>query len=143
VSSLPNFTYFKSAGIPCRFLSEVQLSVEESEALRLKDIDGLEQTECAVRMGVSDPTFQRILSSARKKVADALLNGKAIRIESGNFALSNIQMSCPKGHSWMMPIEAAGGISYSSCPICGDTNIRNNSFCIRLVKMNGKEETEK
>jgi uncharacterized protein len=90
VAAMPNVTYFKPAGIPLRFLSEVQLSVEEIEALRLKELEGLEQAEGASRMGVSRPTFQRILTSARQKSADALLNGKAIRIEGGNFQLAGL-----------------------------------------------------
>lgn len=94
VSALPGITYFKPAGIPLRFLTEVHLSVEQAEALRLKDLEGLEQTQAAVRMGVSRPTFQRVLVSARKMVADALLNGKAIRIEGGNFQVMPITICC-------------------------------------------------
>jgi predicted DNA-binding protein (UPF0251 family)/predicted Fe-Mo cluster-binding NifX family protein len=93
VSALPGITYFKPAGIPLRFLQEVHLSVEQAEALRLKDIEGLEQTQAAVRMGVSRPTFQRVLTAARKHVADALLNGKAIRIEGGNFQVLPVTLS--------------------------------------------------
>ena len=98
VSALPNVTYFKPAGIPLHFLNEIRLSVEEAEALRLKDLEGLEQSEGAVSMGVSRPTFQRVLSSARKKVSDALLNGKAIRIEGGSFQVINIGPDCHAGH---------------------------------------------
>jgi predicted DNA-binding protein (UPF0251 family)/predicted Fe-Mo cluster-binding NifX family protein len=94
VSALPGVTYFKPAGIPLRFLKEVHLSVEQAEALRLKDIEGLEQIQAAVRMGVSRPTFQRVLTSARKRVADALLNGKAIRIEGGNFQVVPVALCC-------------------------------------------------
>lgn len=99
VSSLPDVTYFKPAGIPCGFLSSVCLSVEEVEALRLKDLEGLDQVEGAVNMGVSRPTFQRILSSARKKVSDALLNGKAIKIEGGNFQINAQRVCCRKRHA--------------------------------------------
>lgn len=68
-----------------QFLQEVRLSLEEAEAIRLKDIEDLDQEQAALRMNVSRPTYQRVLESARKKVADALLNGKAIRIDGGNF----------------------------------------------------------
>src|SRR5208283_35994 len=88
VESLPQVTYFKPAGIPVRFLNEVQLKFEEAEALRLKELEGLEQEEGAARMFVSRATFQRILTSARKKTADAVLNGKAIRIEGGSYRLN-------------------------------------------------------
>jgi predicted DNA-binding protein (UPF0251 family) len=88
VAFLPEATYFKPAGIPLRVLNEVRLSVEEAEAIRLKDLEGLEQKECAQRMSVSRPTFQRVLASARQKIADVLLNGKAVRIEGGNFEMA-------------------------------------------------------
>jgi predicted DNA-binding protein (UPF0251 family)/predicted Fe-Mo cluster-binding NifX family protein len=96
VSALPGVTYFKPAGIPFRFLSEVRLSVEEAEALRLKELEGLEQLEGAMKMGISRPTFQRVLSAARKKVADAILNGKAIRIEGGSFQITSPDFGCSR-----------------------------------------------
>lgn len=72
-----------------RSLEEVALAVEEIEALRLKDLEGLDQTDAAVRMNVSRPTFQRILVKARGKVAEALFHGKAIRIGGGDFHVAN------------------------------------------------------
>jgi predicted DNA-binding protein (UPF0251 family) len=89
VAFMPGVTYFKPAGIPLRYLEEVRLSVEEVEALRLKELEGLEQVQGAQKMNISRQTFQRVLASARHKVADALLNGKAIRIEGGNFEIAN------------------------------------------------------
>lgn len=85
VEFLSNFTYFKPAGVPLRQLEEVNLFVEELEALRLKDNEGLDQEICAQKMGISRATFQRILSAARFKVTSALLEGKAIRVEGGHF----------------------------------------------------------
>jgi len=76
----PNVTYFKPQGIPMRFLEMVELTTEEAEALRLKNIKKLTQTECAKKMKTSQSTFQRILSSAYKKISEALINGKAIKI---------------------------------------------------------------
>jgi len=69
---VPGVTYFKPAGIPLRVLSEVCLTVEEAEAIRLKDAEGLQQEQGAERMNISRPTFQRVLGAARKKIADAL-----------------------------------------------------------------------
>jgi len=89
VAFLPSVTYFKPAGIPLRALDEVRLSVEEAEAIRLKDLEGLEQEQGAEKMNISRPTFQRVLASAREKIADALLHGKAIRIEGGNFEMTS------------------------------------------------------
>lgn len=88
VAFMPEVTYFKPAGIPLRVLEESRLSIEEVEAIRLKDLDGLEQEECAVKMNISRQTFQRVIGLARRNIADALLNGKAIRIEGGNFEMS-------------------------------------------------------
>ena len=53
--------------------------------MRLKDLESLEQEECAQKMKISQPTFHRLILSARKKIADAIINGKAIKIEGGNF----------------------------------------------------------
>ena len=77
----PQVNYFKPQGIPVRCLEVVQMSLEEMEALRLKNLEGLEQTEAAQKMNTSQSTFARILASANQKAADALINGKAIRIE--------------------------------------------------------------
>ncbi len=76
----PNVTYFKPQGIPMRNLELVELTGEELEALRLKNIKELEQTEAAQKMNTSQSTFQRILASAYKKITEALVEGKAIRI---------------------------------------------------------------
>jgi len=81
----PNITYFKPQGIPLRELAEVILLVDEFEAVRLKDLEGLEQEECAKKMNISQPTFHRLIISARKKVAEAIIHGKAIRIEGGSY----------------------------------------------------------
>ncbi len=80
-----DITYFKPAGVPLRNLEEIVLTHEEIEALRLKDVENLEQNECAKKMGISQPTFFRVIRNARKKSSDAIVNGKAIRIGGGNF----------------------------------------------------------
>jgi predicted DNA-binding protein (UPF0251 family) len=73
--------HFKPQGVPLRHLKVVDLSREELEALKLKDYDGLDQNQAAEKMATSQSTFQRILSSARKKVAESLVRGKALKIE--------------------------------------------------------------
>ncbi|NCO96509.1 MAG: hypothetical protein COY38_01690 [Candidatus Aenigmarchaeota archaeon CG_4_10_14_0_8_um_filter_37_24] len=83
----PNITYFKPAGVRMVDLQETVLAVDEYEAVRLKDLEGLEQEEAAKKMNISQPTFHRLVLSARKKIADALINGKAIRIEGGNYRI--------------------------------------------------------
>jgi len=87
----PNIHYFKPQGIPLSQLQVAEISLEEIEALRLKNIEGLDQMECAQKMKTSQSTFQRILSSANQKVSDALINGKAIKINQLNsFPTKNI-----------------------------------------------------
>lgn len=68
-------------------LEEVILNVDEFEAVRLKDLEGLEQEECAKKMNISQPTFHRLALSARKKIADGIVNGKALKIDGGNFKI--------------------------------------------------------
>lgn len=85
VAGIPEIAYFKPAGVRMIDLEEVVLTVDEFEALRLKDFEEIEQEEAAKKMAISQPTFHRLLLSSRKKVADALTNGKAIRIEGGHY----------------------------------------------------------
>jgi predicted DNA-binding protein (UPF0251 family) len=113
----PETQYFKPAGIPLRLLEEVCLSIEEAEAVRLKDLEGLEQEQGAERMNFSRPTFQRILASARLKIADVMLNGKAIRIEGGTYEITPRHYKCSTGHEWEVPFEkAAKGVGIT-CPV--------------------------
>ena len=121
VEFLPDTTYFKPAGIPLKNLEEVCMSIEEVEAIRLKDLEGLEQEAGAEKMNISRPTFQRILTSARRKVADAMLNGKAIKIDGGNFEMSWRRFRCNRGHEWELeiPVSALPEV----CPECHETSV--------------------
>ena len=85
VRAEPGVTYFKPRAVPLTELEEVVISVTEFEALRLADFKQLGQSACAKRMGVSQPTFNRTLKSAHLKMADAVINGKAIKIEGGTY----------------------------------------------------------
>ncbi|HWP95689.1 MAG TPA: DUF134 domain-containing protein [Syntrophomonadaceae bacterium] len=109
VETYPTITSFKPAGMPRSCLERIGLLVEELEAIRLKDHLGLEQEECAQKMQVSRPTFQRILMEARSKIADALINGKELQIEGGDYCLgtgpcrrqarrAERSISCPYAH---------------------------------------------
>jgi predicted DNA-binding protein (UPF0251 family) len=81
----PAFTAFKPAEGSDAALDEAVLTVDEFEAVRLKDLEGHDQSECAAMMDISQPTFHRLVISARKKIADALTHGKTIKIEGGNY----------------------------------------------------------
>lgn len=87
ISFLPNVTYFKPAGVIMAALEEVALGHDEVEAIRLKHLEGMDQELAAREMGVSQPTFHRLLASAHEKLAEAVINGKALRIEGGNVTL--------------------------------------------------------
>lgn len=87
IGFLPQVTYFKPAGIRMAELDEVVLQHDELEAIRLKDLLGESQEEAARKMNVSQPTFHRLLLSAHEKIAHAIVNGKALRIEGGNVAI--------------------------------------------------------
>lgn len=89
--------YYKPPGIPLRALEEVVLGVDEMEAIRLADAESLYQADAAEKMGVSRQTFGNIIKSAHQKIADALINGKAIKIEGGIVNLENQQLPCPGG----------------------------------------------
>jgi len=103
VNQTPQTEYFKPCGIPLKDLQEVSISVEGLEALRLADEEGLTASDAATCMRISRHTFGRILTKTRASVADALINGKALRIEGGTYKLlSPIPISKEK----KMPIIA-------------------------------------
>lgn len=129
VDMLPGSTYFKPRGIPVSSLEEVVLSVDEFEAIRLADYDGLYQGEAAERMNVSRPTFGRILESARRKTADALIHGKALKIEGGVLKMPEMRrFKCIKcDHDWELPF---GTGRPPACPCCGSLDFhRMGSGC--------------
>ena len=130
---MPGVTYFKPAGIPLRALEEIRLTVEEAEAIRLKDLECLEQEEGAEKMNISRPTFQRVLTSARQKIADALLKGKAIRIEGGNFEMSPQRFCCANNHEWEVPFEIAVQTPSQVCPTCNEPSVEPLVPAVDLV----------
>lgn len=114
VEMSPGSAVFKPAGVPLHHLSLVEMTVDELEALRLADLEGLYQEDAAARMGVSRPTLGRIVESARRKVAEALVLGRALRIEGGPVVTRLRRGRCPRcAHRW-------GGLGPAvGCPRCG------------------------
>jgi predicted DNA-binding protein (UPF0251 family) len=104
-------------------LEEVVLSVDELEALRLADLEGLYQDAAAARMGVSRPTFARIVEASRRKVAEALVRGRALRVGGGPVAFVGERRfrcgACP--HEWSLPF---GTGRPDGCPSCGADSFR-------------------
>ena len=94
VSSPPSFSLFKPAGVRTRCLNDVALTLDEYEALRLADYDGLDHTEAAKLMSISRPTFTRLISRARRKVSELIVDGSALRIEGGAVHFSENLIHC-------------------------------------------------
>jgi len=117
----PDSDYFKPRGIPVTALEKVSLSLDELEAMRLGDLEGMYQEEAAKKMNVSRQTFGNIVTSARRKVADALVNAKALKIEGGVVKMIErhfVCYDCKK--EWTLP-HGSGGPGV--CPGCKSLNI--------------------
>ena len=105
VGQEPASSYFRPRGIPLSQLEEVVVTVDEFEALRLADLDGLYQEQAAEQMNASRPTFGRIIDSAHGRVAESLVKGKALRNEGGNFVIPDMRtFRCSDcSHTWQVP----------------------------------------
>ena len=118
----PDVTYFKPAGIPMVNLKETLLSFDELEAIRLIDSERMEQNKAGKKMKISQSTLSRLLREGRKKLADAIIQGNAIKIQGGNF-----KMVKPRGSGFgrgfggggRMGGFAAGPGGICKCPKCG------------------------
>lgn len=131
----PRTIYFKPQRIPLSSLEENILTIDELEALRLKNYKGLGQIECAKKMKISQSTFQRILRATNQKIADALINGKAIRIDGGTIKINKKKLLISKNknmrkfkcekcqHEWEEEFGTGKGRTDISCPKCGSKEI--------------------
>lgn len=138
VDFFPDHNYFVPVGVSKCKLEDMELKVEELEAMRLKDIENLNQDECAKRMEISRQTFQNVIDSARKKVAIALTEGKAIHISGGQYTTHHCKFSCNQ-------CDTVYGINYqqdrSVCPQCGSKQVicgKKASFCQRWCQGKNK-----
>ncbi len=146
IENIPGISYFIPSEKTSGELTENILKLEELEAIRLKDLEGLEQEECAEKMEVSRPTFQRILLSAREKVADSLVNGKIIHIGGGNFTQNICPVRCVDcGKEWLESYENLESIKNGeySCPACGSAKVTceqtgRGKFCRRNCRRHGR-----
>jgi predicted DNA-binding protein (UPF0251 family) len=118
IGDLPDVTFYKPRGVPLTQLETVGLTFDEFEAIRLADLDGLYQEQAAEKMQISRATFGRVLESAHKKIAGALIGGKAIKIEGGVVKMINHRVfTCSAcNHTWEEPF---GTGRPSVCPKCG------------------------
>ena len=118
VACEPNVTLFKPCGVPRWKISEIVLTVDEFEALRLADYDCLHQAQAATEMGISRATFGRIIETARHKVIEALYRGNALRIEGGAYevVMQRVFKCADCGHRWE---SSVGRCHTPGCPKCG------------------------
>lgn len=136
VAAHPQVSYFKPRGIPMVQLEEVRLTVDEREALRLADLDNLSYEVAGRRMGVSRATFGRILQRARRAMTDALIHGKAIKIEGGHYQVvdEGRLFACRHCESrWEVPL---GSGRPTACPACG----ADQSFRISAGFSSGEDQ---
>ncbi len=121
----PRISYFKPRGVPMIDLEQVELTVDGLEALKLADFLGMSHEEAGNQMGVSRATFGRIVEQARKTVAEALIHGKAINVEGGNYERvdpgANRPFTCNGcHHRWEEP---PGRGRPKKCPSCGEKTL--------------------
>ena len=130
VAGPPHCVMFKPAGIPASSLEEVVLQLDELEAIRLVDLEGLYQEAAAEKMAVSRQTLGRIVESARKKVAEAVVRGKVLRIEGGAVQMPEMRkFKCHDcQHAWELPF---GTGRPAGCPECKSRNIHREDACAR------------
>jgi len=122
VAGLPRCKVFKPAGMAACSLEEVILTVDELEAVRLADLQGLYQEQAAEQMNISRQTFGRIIELAHRKVAETLVEGKALRIEGGEIEMAEMRTfkCCDCRHTWGLPFGAGRP---QECPECKSLNI--------------------
>ena len=124
IEQLPPVNLFKPCGVPWFAADEIVVTVEEMEAIRLADMEGLDQGPAAEIMGVSRPTFHRILTKAHTKVAQVLWQAKSLRVEGGTYRVkccdSERKFRCGScGHEWCVAKGAGGRGCQIKCPACG------------------------
>lgn len=127
VQQPPAVAYFKPQGIPLFQLEQVVLDVDEFEAIRLVDYEGLHLEAAAQQLNVSRATCARIIDSAHRKIGTALTHGHAIRIEGGSFVLGKNRYHCRDcGGRWEIEIgdgtTARGAVA---CPTCRSERVQD------------------
>ena len=122
VHNPPIFSEFKPTGVASKLLEQIILSLDEYEAFRLADSLGLSHAEAADQMDISRSTFTRLIEQSRKKIAELIIDGKALVIDGGNIHFRNNIIRCNNcGHMFNININK----TFSECPECHSTNLIN------------------
>ena len=118
----PIYTRFKPTGVAAKGLKQIILTLDEYEAIRLSDFYGMSQEEASEEMEISRPTFTRLIETARKKMADFLINGKLLSLEGGNIHFRNNVFKCEDcGQLFTTSLNT----EIKTCPNCESANIIN------------------
>jgi len=126
INRAPGVRAFKPMGVPAKGLEKVELQLDELEAIRLADNEGLYHEEAAKRMEISRATFGRIITKARQKIADALISGKVLIIKGGNVIMSDYKdFACDTcKSSFEVPFVKERP---ACCPSCGSNDVHGNN----------------
>ncbi len=147
VNNPPLFTEFKPLGAAARFLGEIQMTLDEYEAFRLTDYEGLSHEEAADEMGISRSTFTRLIEKSRKKIAELIVNGKLLSIDGGNIHFRKNIIRCNDcGYMFKTNFHAV----FEKCPECGSANLINlaggfghGKCCAKFNNMKGGNNAER
>jgi predicted DNA-binding protein (UPF0251 family) len=148
VEQLPPVTHFKPPGVPLKELEEMILTIEEMEAIRLFDLEELDQGAAAAQMEVSRPTFHRIVTRAHKKIATALWRGMALRVDGGTFRIDHCHQRPPRqftcqncNHQWSVPHGNNQRGKDMTCPICQSSEVSRIHSDQETTSVQEKNET--
>lgn len=124
IENPPFFNRLKPAGIPARYLEQVELSLDEYESIRLADLLLMTHEEAAAKMNVSRPTFTRLIEGARRKIAETIVEGKELIIAGGDYQFLHERYLCKRCN------EKYNGANINSgnCPTCGDDMVYLNGL---------------
>ena len=137
----PGVAYFKPCGVPACRVEEVVLAVDEFEAVRLADFEGMYQEDAAKKMDVSRQTFGNILTSAHKKISDSLVNAKALKIEGGTVKIMERHFMCYDcKNEWALPCGVARS---TGCPKCKSNNFHRMPHIIEDQSVAEKHRLKK
>jgi predicted DNA-binding protein (UPF0251 family) len=137
----PRFLHFKPVGVPRRLLGSVRMTVDEIEAIRLADHEGLDHLPAAERMGISRPTFTRLLDAARAKLAHCVIEGNELIIEGGDVDFEHSLQRCRDcGDEVLGDAEQAGeSPAEEPCQVCGSDNVEDLAAAALNGRLRGRQ----
>jgi uncharacterized protein len=136
----PRYLTFKPMGVPRRLLRQVILTVDEFEAIRLADHEGMDHLAAAARMGISRPTFSRLIEAAHAKVAVCIIDGRELRIEGGDVDFEHSLQRCSDcGDEVVQPVEDVEETEgrEDPCRVCGSDRVEDLSLTVLRGRHHG------